>query len=656
MSEEFKEPAGALLAVERSQFMPALSIELAVERYGAVTEFVSRVLRKDVDYGVIPGTEKRTLLKPGAEKLTTFFGLSTRFQVLERIEDWTGERHGGEPFFYYLYRCQLHRGDLLVAEADGSCNSRETKYRWRESKRLCPACQQPAIIKGREEYGGGWLCLQPDTPILYADFTWRPIGEAQPGDAVIGFDEYPRHGEQRRKLRPSIIEAVWSSRRQTQRLITAESEVLTTAGHRWLEHHKVPGHLGHWGDPWKQTDRLLTGNCLRHIGFHDAPPVTNDYRAGYLAGITLGDGTMRYVPGQTSTAPSVPYWRVALKESDEAALGRIVAYLAAFGVESHVRPFNRGVTTTTPSGGVYDGDVNRMKKVEVRALQRLEAIHNILQAKETLEFQRGFLAGFFDAEGAGEVKKVRMYQKDGDVLRRVCNYAANLGFTFEIKEREDRHCSSAVLRGGILERLRFFATCQPALLRKSGLYGASMLYNPSEILAVESGPVTDVVDIQTSTGTFFAAGLATHNCFKKQGGCGAKYRDGDAGIESQPTGRVPNPDIADQVNTIQKMAQKRSLIAAVLIAVNASEFFTQDVEDFREAAPTTTTPAAPNAPAAQDAEAEIRAACRELGKTEGQLGVWIQKKFGAAGVEQLTEADKREVLSVLRGMLAKRAA
>src|SRR5215210_7397024 len=165
MSEEF-DRAGAfaggagLAPVERSQFMPAMSIELAVERYGAITEFVSRVLRKDVDYGLIPGTEKLTLLKPGAEKLTTFFGLSTRFQLIERIEDWTGEDHGDEPFFYYLYRCQLWRGDLLVAEADGSCNSRETKYRYREANRLCPSCSQPAIIKGREEYGGGFICFK----------------------------------------------------------------------------------------------------------------------------------------------------------------------------------------------------------------------------------------------------------------------------------------------------------------------------------------------------------------------------------------------------------------------------------------------------------------------------------------------------------------
>ena len=43
--------------------------------------------------------------------------------------------------------------------------------------------------------------------------------------------------------------------------------------------------------------------------------------------------------------------------------------------------------------------------------------------------------------------------------------------------------------------------------------------------------------------------------------------------------RIPNPEVADLVNTIQKMAQKRAVVAATLIATSASEFFTQDVED-----------------------------------------------------------------------------
>jgi hypothetical protein len=148
-----------IICVDHEQFLPALSIAQAVERYNAVVEFVRTVLRPDVDYGLIPGTSKPTLLKPGAEKLTTFFGLCTRFQIIERVEDWTGEQHGGEPFFYYLYRCQLWRGATLIAEADGSCNSFEQKYRYRQADRRCPACGQPTIIKGKQEYGGGWLCF-----------------------------------------------------------------------------------------------------------------------------------------------------------------------------------------------------------------------------------------------------------------------------------------------------------------------------------------------------------------------------------------------------------------------------------------------------------------------------------------------------------------
>jgi hypothetical protein len=191
MSEgERREPPaeGALVAVERSHFMPAMSIESAVERYTAVTEFVSRVLRREVDYGVIPGTEKLTLLKPGAEKLTTFFGLSTRFRLIERIEDWTGAEHDGEPFFYYLYRCRLCRGDLLVAEADGSCNSREQKYRYREAHRLCPDCKQPAIIKGREEYGGGYVCFRKKGGCGAKFLTGDPVIESQPVGRVPNAD------------------------------------------------------------------------------------------------------------------------------------------------------------------------------------------------------------------------------------------------------------------------------------------------------------------------------------------------------------------------------------------------------------------------------------------------------------------------------------
>src|SRR5919199_879142 len=84
----------ALMPIERELFMPALSVQQAVERFNTVVEFVRTVMREGVDYGVIPGTDKPTLLKPGAEKLCTLFGLSSRFQLIRSIEDWTGAEHG----------------------------------------------------------------------------------------------------------------------------------------------------------------------------------------------------------------------------------------------------------------------------------------------------------------------------------------------------------------------------------------------------------------------------------------------------------------------------------------------------------------------------------------------------------------------------------
>lgn len=108
-------------------FMPIMNIGRAVERYNALVEFTQQIMKDGKDFGTVPGTDKPTLLKPGAEKLCNFFGLSPRFSIIEKVEQWDGD----EPLFYFVYKCQLLRGDTLLGEGDGSCNSRESKYRYR---------------------------------------------------------------------------------------------------------------------------------------------------------------------------------------------------------------------------------------------------------------------------------------------------------------------------------------------------------------------------------------------------------------------------------------------------------------------------------------------------------------------------------------------
>lgn len=73
-------------------------------------------------------------------------------------------------------------------------------------------------------------------------------------------------------------------------------------------------------------------------------------------------------------------------------------------------------------------------------------------------------------------------------------------------------------------------------------------------------------------------------CWKNKGGCGRQFTDNTAEyvlLSKQDAGQTADPDIADKVNTIRKMAEKRALVAACLIVVGASEFFTQDIEPER---------------------------------------------------------------------------
>jgi hypothetical protein len=114
---------------DASLFLPVMEIQQAMLRYNAVLAFSQQIMHEGQDYGKVPGVDKPSLLKAGAEKLCNFFGLTPTFEEVERIEEWGGEAK--EPFFFYRYRCKLWRGNRLIAEGLGSCNSHETKYRYR---------------------------------------------------------------------------------------------------------------------------------------------------------------------------------------------------------------------------------------------------------------------------------------------------------------------------------------------------------------------------------------------------------------------------------------------------------------------------------------------------------------------------------------------
>ena len=129
----------------------ATAVEL-VKRLELIEEAMRTAMKKGVDYGVVPGTDKPGLFKPGAEKLAVLFKLD----VQPRNElIWGPGEH-----LTVISRATIYHAPTgtRLGYGEGICSSRERNRAYRKQERTCPTCEQPAVIKGKEEYGGGWLC------------------------------------------------------------------------------------------------------------------------------------------------------------------------------------------------------------------------------------------------------------------------------------------------------------------------------------------------------------------------------------------------------------------------------------------------------------------------------------------------------------------
>lgn len=157
---------GAPAAIQRfadDDLVPRMMIPVAEakRRLHELQEFVREVMQDGVHYGPpFPGSDKSVLYKAGGELLMEVYGYAVDVAVTDKIEQWTAAEGG--PFFHYQVEARIYskRTGNFVGRGIGSCNSRENRYRWRTGQRVCPACGSEAIIKGKAEYGGGWLCYK----------------------------------------------------------------------------------------------------------------------------------------------------------------------------------------------------------------------------------------------------------------------------------------------------------------------------------------------------------------------------------------------------------------------------------------------------------------------------------------------------------------
>jgi hypothetical protein len=107
-----------------------VEIEAFTQTMNKINRFQALVksqLTENHDYGIIPGTKKPTLLKPGAEKILMLMGLTSEFDILDSTRDFeTG-------FFQYQVKCRLYKNGVLITEGLAACNTKEKKYAYAEA-------------------------------------------------------------------------------------------------------------------------------------------------------------------------------------------------------------------------------------------------------------------------------------------------------------------------------------------------------------------------------------------------------------------------------------------------------------------------------------------------------------------------------------------
>ncbi|MDR0476133.1 MAG: hypothetical protein LBH43_21005, partial [Treponema sp.] len=141
-------------AVAAANAVRELSVIEVKAQVAKVQGLMRELMIEGTHYGEsFEGDTKKNLLKPGADKLCFMFRLRPDFtQEIKELPN---------AHLEVITKCRIFHieSGQKIAEGVGLATTMEKKHRWRNAARKCPDCGKETIIKGKEEYGGGWVCF-----------------------------------------------------------------------------------------------------------------------------------------------------------------------------------------------------------------------------------------------------------------------------------------------------------------------------------------------------------------------------------------------------------------------------------------------------------------------------------------------------------------
>jgi DNA repair photolyase len=349
-------------------------------------------------------------------------------------------------------------------------------------------------------------CQLGDTRVLMAYGGTKELAKLVQGDLIYGT---VRQGSYRRYVTTMVL-MHWCVVKPAYRVTLEDGTELTVSGdHRFLSDR---GWKFVTGTECGKARRphLTTSNKLMGIGVFSAP-VRQDmsYRAGYLCGLIRGDGTIGTYKCFKPDGSQGENNKFRLALCDIEALERSRKWLAYQYVETRQFRFRAQ-------------SVHTMFAIDAGSREKINRIRELIAwpDRPDHEWQAGFLAGIFDAEGSYSRGILRISNTDAQIINRIRDALRTFGFTSTVTHRsyEHRKCIDVVcVAGGLREHLRFFHLTGPAISRKCDISGQAVKSTARlRVLSIEPlGKALRLYDITTGTGDYISNGVISHNCYAR---------------------------------------------------------------------------------------------------------------------------------------------
>ena len=381
--------------------------------------------------------------------------------------------------------------------------------------------------KGNAEEYGRWsvnayigcshgclYCVSPGTQVFMADGSSKRIDDVQVGDEIYGVEKTKTNYH-------AIVKAKVTAKAETfkkpWRLTFSNGQQIVCSGdHRFLTERgwkfAAGSEFGNYRRPHLTPNNNMV--CIPNYPMGDFD-ITDDYRRGYLSGIIRGDANLAQY---NYNGIDQYHFRLALKEKE--GIDRTSDYLAHFGID--VRDFEFPMVERATK------EIVKHTAIRKQGVYNYEKIKDLIANNtDNREWLRGFMAGIYDAEGCkGNVK--RMSNSDDEIISIYCQALDAFGIAYTFDKPVQKHSGKLVkyvrLKGGLQTSILFVRTCRPAITSLFDFEGSRIKFYEEPVRLTEKKQLTNptrLIDIETTTGNFFANGIVAHNCYLKKGPSGA---------------------------------------------------------------------------------------------------------------------------------------